>query len=157
MTERKIENKQFILLRGLPGSGKSTKARELAGDLGQVFASDDFFCMNTEKEYRFDLSKLGIAHAWNKRRSLFAIKTGVPIVVVDNTNTTLKELRGYLPHIELAQELGYDVRIEESETFWRFDVEELFKRNTHNVPKETIQKMLNRYAKDVTVEDILNK
>jgi len=149
--------KLFILMRGLPGSGKSTKAKELAGEQGQVFSTDDFFCLNEEQEYKFDKQKLGKAHTWNQRRSLAAVEANIPIIVIDNTNTTIREMRSYLPHIELAQRLGYEVRIEEPETWWQFDVYELDRKNTHDVPKEHIQKMLNRYVKDVTVEDILKK
>jgi len=147
--------KHFYILRGLPGSGKSTKAKNLAGELGQVFSADDYFCINEEGEYRFDGDQLGLAHQWNQRRSLEAIKANIPIVVIDNTNTTLREIKSYIPHIKLAQKMGYEVSIQEPDTEWAMDVEELFKRGTHNVPEEHLKKMLNRYVKGVTVEDIL--
>jgi hypothetical protein len=83
------------------------------------------------------------------------MKANIPIVVIDNTNTTLREIRSYLPHIELARQLGYTVRIEEPETSWRFDLDELACLNSHGVPKAAIEKMLNRYAKDVQVEDVI--
>lgn len=147
--------KKLILMRGLPGSGKSTKAKELAGDGGQIFSTDDFFCMNTDGEYRFDGNKLGQAHSWNQRRSLEAMKIGIPIVVIDNTNTTLRELRSYTEHISLAAQLGYTVSIEEPETSWQFDVEQLVKKNSHGVPEAAIQRMLRRYVKNVRVEDVV--
>jgi len=149
--------KELILMRGLPGSGKSTKAKSLAGDFGQVFSTDDYFCLNEENEYRFDATLLHKAHKWNQRRSLAAMTANIPIVVIDNTNTTVRELRSHLPHIELARQLGYTVRIEESDTEWRFRANELFARGSHNVPQAHIEKMLNRYAKDVQVEDIIFK
>lgn len=33
----------LILMRGLPGSGKSTKAKKLADNIGIIFSTDDFF------------------------------------------------------------------------------------------------------------------
>lgn len=147
--------KQFILMRGLPGSGKSTKAKELAGEQGQVFSTDDFFCLNEEQKYKFDKQKLGQAHAWNQRRSLAAVEAGIPVIVIDNTNTTVREMKSYLSHIELAQRKGYEIRIEEPDTEWKFKANELFARGTHNVPQEHIQRMLDRYVKDVQLEDIL--
>jgi adenylate kinase family enzyme len=33
-------------MRGLPGSGKSTKAKVLAGEQGVIFSTDDFFIVN---------------------------------------------------------------------------------------------------------------
>lgn len=148
-------DRELVLMRGLPGSGKSTKANKLAGRSGQIFSTDDFFCLNEEQEYRFNGSLLGRAHNWNQKRSLDAMYAGIPIVVIDNTNTTIRELRSYLPHIEAAMGLGYSVRIEEPETHWRFDVGELDKRGSHDVPLKHIEKMLNRYVKDVKIEDIL--
>lgn len=150
-------DKQLILIRGLPGSGKSTTAKTLAGNLGQVFSTDDFFCLNDEREYRFDGNKLHQAHKWNQRRSLDAMKAGIPIVVIDNTNTTIRELRSYLQHIELARQLGYSVSIVEPETSWRFDIKDLVELNSHGVPEAAIQRMLNRYVKDVKLEDVIFK
>ena len=145
---------ELILMRGLPGSGKSTTARKLAGDFGQVFSTDDYF-VDAAGNYNWDGNKLGIAHDWNQRRSLAAMHAGIPKVVIDNTHTTLREMRSYLPHINLARRLGYTVRIAEPETSWKFDIDELVELNTHNVPKAAIQKMLNRYIRDVKVEDII--
>ena len=147
--------KKLILMRGLPGSGKSTKAKELAGKNGQVFSTDDYFCLNEKQEYRFNGSLLGKAHQWNQRRSLDAMHVGIPIVVIDNTHTTIREMRSYLDHMRLAKQLGYQVRIEEPDTEWKFRANELFARGTHGVPQKHIEKMLNRYVKDVQVEDVL--
>jgi len=149
------DGKQFILMHGLPGSGKSTKAKILAGQQGQVFSTDDYFYLNEEQEYRFNASLLGRAHSWNQGRSLDAMNAGIPIVVIDNTNTTVREMRSYLDHIHFAKRLGYQVLIEEPDTEWQFDVDELFARGSHNVPQKHIQKMLDRYVKDVQVEDIM--
>lgn len=146
--------KQFIIMRGLPGSGKSTKAKKLAGRFGQVFSADDCF-MDREGNYNFNRNKLGYAHKWNQKRALISFDAKIPIIIIDNTNTTLREMRAYLPHIEQAKLRGYQVRIEEPDTHWRFDVGELHKRGTHNVPLTSIQTMLNRYVKDVALEDVL--
>lgn len=154
MTERKIEKKKFILLRGLPGSGKSTKAKKLAGENGKIFSTDDFF-VNEDGKYIFDKKSLGKAHTWNQTRTLEAIWDRVPTIIIDNTNTTLKELKSYKRHIELALVFGYAVSIEESDTNWCFDVDKLVKLNTHSVPKHTIERMSSRYVHNITIEDIL--
>lgn len=146
--------KKLILMRGLPGSGKSTLAKELAGQFGQVFSTDDFF-IDLDGNYFFIGNVLGKAHDWNQRRSLAALHANIPTIVIDNTNTTVRELLSYLPHIKLARELHYTVSIREPETEWRFKANELFARGTHNVPQKHIEKMLNRYVKDIKMEDIL--
>ena len=150
--------KQFIIMRGLPGSGKSFLANELAGHQGQVFSADDYHVIVGHGEYDWRPENVGKAHKWNQQRSLDAMKAGIPVVVIDNTNTTLKEMRHYLPHIKLAGQLGYKVSIEEPQTSWRFDIEECFKHNSHNVPKESIQKMYDRYQRfNADVENVMFK
>jgi NEDD4-binding protein 2 len=150
-----MTKKQFILMRGIPGSGKSTLAFKLAGTDGKVFSTDDFWCQNQDKEYRFNVGLLGQAHKWNQDRVFKGLIDNIPIVVVDNTNTTLKELKSYKEHIELAKMLGYEVSIEEPITEWAWDIDGLLAHGTHNVPRETMEKMLSRFTHGITVEDIL--
>jgi len=149
----KFGRKQFILMRGLPGSGKSTKAKRLAGHSGQVFSTDDYFT-DVEGNYNYKREQVGTAHKWNQRRALAAFDAKIPVIVIDNTNTTLREMRAYLPHIEQAKLRGYQFRVEESDTHWRFDIDELFKRGTHNVPRDVLQKMFDRYHLNADVETI---
>tara|TARA_Y100000310_G_scaffold55023_1_gene50437 strand:+ start:18850 stop:19353 length:504 start_codon:yes stop_codon:yes gene_type:complete len=146
--------KELILMRGLPGGGKSFLARELAGETGVIFAADDFFM--EAGNYNFDVDKLPEAHNWNKERVLGAIKKGASPVIWDNTNVTMDELKFTLPAIKLAEANGYEVRIEQANTPWAFDLDELTKRNTHDVPREAIQSKLDRWVPDVSVEDIKN-
>ena len=54
-----------------------------------------------------------------------------------------------------AQRLKYKVEILEPSTPWKFDCEELARRNVHGVPFIKILKMLGRYERDITVESIL--
>lgn len=44
-------------MRGLPGSGKSTKAKKIAGELGVIYSTDDFFMVNGQ--YVFDGKMIG--------------------------------------------------------------------------------------------------
>jgi adenylate kinase family enzyme len=38
-------------MRGLPGSGKSTKARKIAGEVGVIYSTDDFFMIDGKYIY----------------------------------------------------------------------------------------------------------
>ncbi|MHA1469018.1 MAG: AAA family ATPase [Candidatus Asgardarchaeia archaeon] len=145
--------KEFVIMRGLPGSGKSTLAKQLAGTNGQIFSADDFF-MDTDGNYNFDPSKLGQAHEWNYNRIREAISAGASPVILDNTNVAQWELRKLKPLIEHATLRGYKSRIEEPQTPWAMDPEELAKRNTHGVPQEAIEGKLRKWVKDPTIEDI---
>jgi len=151
---KKTNKGMLYILRGLQGSGKSTLANQLAGKTGSIFASDNFFM--EDGNYNFDLDKLTEAHKWNRDKVLKAIEQGVSPVIWDNTNITMDELKFALPAIKLAEEKGYEVRIKQANTPWAFDVDELEKRNTHNVPREVIQSKLDKWVPDVSVEDIKN-
>ena len=149
-------------MRGVPGSGKSTKAKELINtkqvvSYGQIFSADDFWHLNDNGDYSFDVSKLGYAHEWNRSRVAKAVKAGLYPIVVDNTFIKLWELRSMKDIIISAIGKGYEVEIVEPETKWWIErnAEELFKRCTHGVPLEVIQKMLRKYVENVTIEQIL--
>jgi predicted kinase len=148
-------DKTLFIMRGLQGSGKSTLAKALASSQGQVFASDDYFMI--EGEYNWDASKIKDAHEWNYRRIECALNNNIPIVVVDNTNITLWELNNLREIVLLAGTNGYNVKIMTPNTSWAFDVDELFKRNTHNVPREVIERKHRDWHCNATIEDILFK
>ena len=59
LKKKKTMNKNLYLLRGIPGAGKSTLAKQL-GD--SHFETDGFFMV--DGEYKFDPTKLREAHQW---------------------------------------------------------------------------------------------
>ncbi len=75
---------------------------------------------------------------------------------MDNTNITKRDLRAAKPLIEYAISFGYDVRIEEVKTSWVFDVKELVKKNSHGLGEKLIQRQIDRWAPNITVDDIIN-
>ena len=144
------EDKVLYIMRGISGSGKSTLARQL-GEGGAVFSTDDFFMVNGE--YQFDRDFMSEAHFLNQTRAVEAMDKGISPIVIDNTNVEAWEPKFY---VEEAMKRGYRVEIKESQTPWRFDAEELARRNTHGVPLDVIQGMIDRWHQDMTVDDILN-
>lgn len=137
-------------MRGLSGSGKSTKAKELVED-GEIFSTDDLFMENGK--YIFRPGKLGINHKINQERAIEAMKNGVSPIVIDNTHTMSWEAKSY---VKAGVDNGYEIRFVEPDTEWKFNIDELASRNTHGVPKETIEKMLARWEPEITVESCLN-
>lgn len=140
-------DKRMIILRGISGSGKSTKAKELVQD-GVVLGTDAFW----GPDYQFDAERIREAHQWNQQRVREALETGVSPIIVDNTNISMFEFR---PYVEMAIEYGYDVEYAEPDTPWKFNAEELAKRNQHNTPVDVIQDMIDRWDSDFTTEDVL--
>jgi len=145
------------VMRGIPGSGKSHTAKTLVAK-ENIFSTDDFW----GPDYDFDIKKIGIAHEWNQTRAARAMSMGDDNVVIDNTNTTWKEVE---PYVLAAFKNGYDVVFQEPESPWwehvrnyielgeevsgwseEKCVEELAKHGTHGVPEFVIKKMLSRWA-----------
>ena len=141
--------KTLIVMRGLPGSGKSTLAKQLVGE-GIICSTDDFFMV--DGEYKFNLANLGLFHKKNLESVIEAMQAEITPIVLDNTNTIAWECKKY---IEAAIKYGYEIEIREPETPWKFDAKELHKKNTHKVPMANIEKMLERYQYNLTVEQIL--
>jgi hypothetical protein len=93
-TRIKRQEKILIIMRGVPGSGKSYLAHQLKGG-GVVFSTDDYF-INYQGQYIFDRNQLGIAHEWNQKRANEALKAGANPVVIDNTNLEAWEMQPYI-------------------------------------------------------------
>jgi predicted kinase len=122
----------LILLRGLPGSGKSTAAK-LFGT-GHHYEADKYF-IDLFGRYSFDPSKIKDAHDWCRRKTMEAMKAGQPTVVVSNTFTQEWEMEAYYL---LAEELGYRVvsMIVENRHGGK---------NIHDCPEDKIEIMRNRF------------
>ena len=125
--------KYIVLLRGLPGSGKSTVAELLANKDDLIFSADDFFMI--EGKYIFDVDKLHQAHIECQNNVKRAMIDGIAKIFVCNTNTTKKELKSYF---DLAKEYEYLIISLIVEN--RHD-----SGSIHNVPEETLIKMKNRF------------
>jgi predicted kinase len=123
--------KELILVRGLPGSGKST--------LSQLFSAftleaDMYFSLNGD--YKFDPSKLKDAHQWCKDQCESFMKREKPKITISNTFTQDWEMDSY---IELAKQ--YDYRVHTIIVENRHGGV-----NVHNVPDATLGNMRNRFS-----------
>ncbi|XP_066032082.1 NEDD4-binding protein 2-like 1 isoform X2 [Chamaea fasciata] len=143
---------RLVLLRGLPGAGKSTLARQLKRDhpSAVVLSTDDFFVENGV--YIFEPDFLEDAHKWNQKRARKAMKNGKSPVIIDNTNIHAWEMK---PYVMMAHENRYEVTFQEPDTPWKFNVQELTRRNIHHVPREKIQRMKEQYEHNVTFHSVL--
>jgi len=167
-------DKVLILMRGVPASGKSYRAQELAGsDLSIIHSADHFFGA-TPEEYveNWAIEKLGLAHNQCKKNVRMLMQRQRPLVIVDNTNTMIREM---MPYFDMAFQYQYKVQIEEPTSPWwvndiapyladketnRVHLEKMCKllweknQQSHKVPLESIKKMLWRYHADVTPEQL---
>ncbi|XP_075786664.1 NEDD4-binding protein 2 isoform X2 [Pelodiscus sinensis] len=143
----------LVLLRGVPGSGKSFLARTLLEDnpSGIILSTDDYFYKNGQ--YQYDANCLGEAHEWNRKRAGEAFEKRISPIIIDNTNIQAWEMK---PYVALSQQYKYKVMFREPDTWWKFKPKELERRNIHGVSKEKIKRMLERYERCLTVNSILN-
>jgi predicted kinase len=133
--------KILTILRGLPGSGKSTAIRRLTGH-PVVFSADHFF-LTKDGTYNFDPARIGEAQTACQQACLRAMTRGEPHVVVDNTNTRKWE---YSLYQAMSDIFGYKVVIIDLYDGGKTD-EELAARNQHGVPLDKIALMRSRYER----------
>jgi len=136
----------LILLRGLPGSGKSSFAKFIWVK-GVVCEADKYF-YDEQGNYNFDITKLGAAHKWCQDQCEQYMKENqanskyYPEIVVSNTSTTEKELK---PYLDLAAK--YDYKVVSLIVENRHGSGE--ETNIHGVGKEILDKMENRLRNNI--------
>lgn len=130
---------KLTLIRGLPGSGKSTIAKRLAEETGACHFEADMYFM-FDGYYLYDKSNIRHAHRWCQNQTLKALNSGLN-VVVSNTFTELWELQAYL-------DMNFPVEVlKATGTF----------KNKHDVPDSVIRNMNNRWEdfegeKEITLD-----
>ena len=130
-------SKDCIIIRGVPGSGKTTIAEIMKGDTGVVCTSDDFLMENGE--YNWSPERAKEAHRKNQDLAENVMKIGISPVIIANTNTSPWE---WEPYIKSAKKYGYKVHY--------IIVENRHGgKDIHNVPKETIEKMKNKIKNNI--------
>ncbi|XP_051994079.1 NEDD4-binding protein 2-like [Xyrauchen texanus] len=149
----KLEGRVLVLLRGAPGSGKTTLANAMLehNPGGVVLSTDEYFTRNGP--YHFEPNLLGEAHEWNHQRAKEALKKGQTPIIIDNTNIQCWEMK---PYVAMAQKHMYKVLFREPDTWWKTKPRELEKRTRHQVTKKKIKRMLERYDRFVSVQSIIN-
>ncbi|XDV14939.1 hypothetical protein PO909_015103 [Leuciscus waleckii] len=149
----KLEGQVLVLLRGAPGSGKTTLAHAMVAQNpgGVVLSTDEYFIQNGQ--YQFEPNLLGEAHEWNHQRAKDAFEKGQSPIIIDNTNMQCWEMK---PYVAMALKHGYKVLFREPDTWWKTKPRELEKRTRHQVTKEKIRRVLERYDRFVSVQSIMN-
>lgn len=134
--------KDLLLLRGSPGSGKTTTAEVIAQGRpsAKEVAADDYM-INESGEYEFDHRRLAECHGkclvqvedW--MREVAAVSDSPradwssSLIIVHNTFTKNWEMGAYF---ELAEKYGYRVHVLKKEGNYG---------NIHSVPEATIDRM----------------
>ena len=125
-----MSNKTLILLRGLPGAGKTTFGLSIDAFTA---SADDYF--DIYHKGKFKPHKIGAAHGWCRDLVEARMQSGWPTLTVANTFTQEWEMK---PYIDMAIDYGYNVH--------SLIVENRHgSTSVHNVPEDVIEKMKNRF------------
>ena len=124
--------KTIILLRGLPGAGKSTLAKTLGG---LNIEADMYFIDAESGDYKFNASDLTRAHRWCQDVVEHWMQEEEEKIVVSNTFTQEWEMVSYF---NLAEKYGYMIH--------SVIVENRHGGvNVHGVPEQHLEKMRERF------------
>lgn len=151
--------KRVVILRGLPGSGKTSFAEFLLSTNKSSIrhSTDDYFLVFDETnkttvgaqtlqttghlsrgKYVFVFERLQEYHNRNYEAFCKSVKEGIELVIVDNTNI---QKAHYMRYLKSAQEAGYHVDVITIGGFDPASIDLYARRNSHSVPYGAIQKM----------------
>jgi predicted kinase len=127
----------LYIIRGLPGSGKSTMAREIIAKNPETkhFEADMYFYDKTGK-YVFNSTKLAHAHQWCQLKTADALENGYDCIV---SNTFIQKWE-VQPYIDMAKNIGAELVIITAKGNYQ---------NIHGVPDEVIERMKTKWQKDI--------
>lgn len=138
-----MNEKTLILLRGLPGSGKSELARLLALTSGFFVCSIDDYFMDESGNYVFDYKRNHLAYEACQKKTESAMQNSSLRILLDHTFKLDWEMS---PYYELAKKYGYKVHTCTLEN--RHNGE-----NIHGISDDQLRKM----AKGFKVELLPNR
>lgn len=129
--------KKLFIVRGVPGSGKSTFAKELKADYH--FEADMYFINPETGEYTFVAEEIRNAHQWCRgsveQQMINLSKREECSIIVSNTFTQEWEMD---PYFELAEKYGYEV--------FSIIVENRHGgKNIHDCPEDKVEMMKQRF------------
>lgn len=127
--------KTLLIIRGIPGSGKTTLSEYISMLNDAIVCSADDYFYDDKGNYNFDPNELYNAHKWCKEKAEFAMKNSQNVIIA-NTSVKEKEIN---PYIKMGNNNGYKI--------FSIIVENRHNgKNVHGVPNETISKMKNNFS-----------
>jgi AAA domain len=123
---------RLVILRGLPGSGKSSFAQKLVDTLDFVHLEADRHFVDALGHYRFDPARTSDCHSVCQRDAADALRAGARVVIA-NTHVRLWELA---PYVGLAALYATQWCVVECTGAWP---------NVHGVPRVVVESMHDKW------------
>jgi len=133
---------KLIIVRGLPGSGKSSLAKSLVADPYQIVENDHYWLLHDGTNYKYEKELQEMAGWWCWSEAFRRFRT-YNLVVVSNVFVHRHIILGYL---EPAKRLGINVEIMEPNTPWAKNPVECHKRCQNGAPLEFIERMAKNWS-----------
>jgi uridine kinase len=131
-----MQQNALILLRGLPGSGKTTLAKLLSeNNTYPIFSVDDYFTDEQSGEYIFNFQNNHLAYKQCEALTNDAMQQAISKILVHNTFTMDWEME---PYFKLAAKFNYHLFIVTVENYHGH-------QNVHEVSDEQLQKMAEKF------------
>ena len=125
----------LVILRGLPGAGKTSLAKVLGGSTAPVYSIDDYFTDPVTGKYEFRYAENHLAYKQCAENTGSAMRADTPLILLDNAFTIEWEME---PYFKLAAQYNYRVYV--------VTVEKRHNgRNIHAVSDEQLRKMAEKY------------
>ena len=139
--------KRLVILRGLPGSGKTSYIKHYIeeNDITTYSICSAFYHFKRGLVYRFNPRQLPQAYHSSWKDFLEATMNGCPNIFVNNTNVRKWEYENY---IYVGQQLGYDIEIVQIDCPGSTYVEFFQKRSRHRIPIQASRAMAERWQDD---------
>ncbi len=135
---------KLLLVRGVPGVGKTTYAKAYVDEFSYKHLEGDMYFVGPDGVYRFEYDKLGEAHAWCRAECESAMQRGENIVV-SNTFCTMREM---IPYLQMARRHGYKVEVKALKHGYG---------SIHDVPPDRMQRFRERWEECSELPDLLSQ
>jgi uridine kinase len=134
---------RLVLVRGLPGFGKSTFANHILEHCYDAIhiEADQYF--SSFGDYRFDATKLHQAHNWCINTAHILLREGKS-VIVSNTFTKFSEIK---PYVDYAKLMRHDIELYTMAKEYG---------SIHNVPELTMDNMRSRFESHESLVQKIN-
>jgi NEDD4-binding protein 2 len=140
-----IMEKTLIIMRGCPGSGKSTYLEQ---EYPEAFiCSADQYFIGIDGKYEARLNEIPLSHDYCRNAFKAAVLNELPCIAIDNTNIKIEHFEKY---IRIAKLYNYEIIV----IRLVINAKKATKRNIHGVPFYAVErscKQMETYQEEILV------